>query len=178
MRFFLILLALLSSGLAIFTEFRSIKESALFFDLSNSIPVFILWTSTFIFTFLSVKGYSADKRVVSFLPSILCIIGLCVVYWHSKKRETLDDSPSVFTATTDQIGSDGGFILEFKKDGYLKAEKRDHLALTYYWGGYIQIKDTITLNLPLDFKLGKQAILTDTSLRVINDTIQFAIYRK
>ena len=174
----LILLALISSGLAIFAEFRSVKESTLFFDWLNSVPIIILWTSTLIFIFLTVKSFNADKRFISFLPSILCIIGLCIVYWHSKRRETLDDSPSIFTATTYQIGSDGGFILDFKKDGYLKGEKRDHWAVTYYWGDYTQYKDTIILYLPLDFKLGKQAVLTDTSLRVMNDTIRFDIYKQ
>lgn len=173
-----ILLALLSSGLAIFAEFRSVKESTLFFDWLDSVPVIILWASTFIFIFLAAKSFKVDKPLIAFLPSIVCIIGLCIVYWHSKRRETLDDLPAIFTATTYQIGNDGGFILDFKKDGYLKAEKRDHWAVTYYWGEYSQKNDTIKLDLPLDFKLGKQLVLTDTSLSVINDTIRFDIYKQ
>ncbi len=113
-----------------------------------------------------------------FLPAMICILGLCIVYWHSAKREAIGNLRSVFTAATYQIGSDGGFILDFKKGGHLKGEKRDHWGVTYYWGNYSQNKDTVNINIPLDFKLGRQAILTDTSLCIVYDTIKFDIYKQ
>jgi len=80
-------------------------------------------------------------------------------------------------ATTYQIGNDGGVKLDFKKNGHLKAEKDDHWRVTYYWGRYEMEKDSILMHIPLDFKLDKKAILTDTSLRFSNDTISFQVIR-
>ncbi|WP_153797448.1 hypothetical protein [Foetidibacter luteolus] len=173
-----VILALASSGLAIFAEFRSIKESTLFFDWLDHIPIIILWTLMFIFTFLATKRFISSKHFMPFLPAMICILGLCIVYWHSAKREAIGNLRSVFTAATYQIGSDGGFILDFKKGGHLKGEKRDHWGVTYYWGNYSQNKDTVNINIPLDFKLGRQAILTDTSLCIVYDTIKFDIYKQ
>ena len=112
------------------------------------------------------------------MPLTIGAIAILAIVWHTHLRNNLDNSQTSFTAATSQIGSDGGFIIDFKKNGHLKAERQDHWSVTYYWGNYTVEKDTIQLDLSLDFKLGKQAILTNNSLQIIGDTIRFAIYKQ
>lgn len=98
--------------------------------------------------------------------------------WHQKKMEELDNSPTKFEASTYDIGSDGGFVIDFKTNGHLKAEKRDHWAVTYYWGKYSQNHDTINLDIPLNFRISRQALLTKDSLHFIGDTAKFFVVRQ
>jgi hypothetical protein len=143
--------ALLISGLAIFTEFRSVKEVTLFFDWVASVPLMALCFLAFIFLLLKARNYKNSKRLTSFLASIICIISIATIVRLKHNRSYWDNSPTNFTAITYQIDSDGGFVLEFKKNGHLKAERRNHWAVPYYWGKYNQKNDTVRFDIPLDF---------------------------
>lgn len=89
--------------------------------------------------------------------------------------ETLDNSPTEFTATTFDIGTDGGLVLDFKENGHVKAEKRDHWIVTYYWGTYSKSNDTINLDIPFDFTISRQALLTKDSLHFVNESARFIV---
>lgn len=177
MKLYQAIIALLIGGLAIFIEFRSVEELTLFFDWVSSVPFFTLCFLTLLFLLLNARKFVRNKKFTSFLPITICIISIAIIVWHKMNRSSLDNSPTKFTATTYQIGSDGGFILDFKKNGHLKAERRDHWAVTYYWGKYYEKSDTITFDMPLDFQIKRQAILTDTSLNIIGDTISFQVFK-
>ena len=172
-----IITALIVSGLAVHFEFRSRKELTLFFDWVNSIPFIMLCVLATVFLILNIRRYVSLSVATSFLPAFICLMSIILVLWHSQRRTILDNSPTSFTATTYQIGNDGGFVLDFKKNGHLKAERRDHWAVTYYWGKYYRVEDTIKLDIPFNFNLAPQAILTDTSLHIIGDTIMFEVVK-
>ena len=176
MKLFQIIIALLFSGLAIFGEFRNIKESTIFPTLLDT-PFPILCTLAIIFLVINIRQYIKGKKLYSFLPVLICAAAIMPIYWHIKKRQDISRSESIFVATTYQIGSDGGFILYFKKDGNLHAERRDHWLLTKYWGHYSRNNDTVNLDIPLNFQLGKTGILTDTSLTILGDTIKFDVLK-
>ena len=178
MRPFQIIIASLLCGLALWTEFKTIKESALFTDWLNVVPFWTLCALTIFFIVANTHTYYLDKQIISFLPLLICVTALSVVLWHQNKIKSLDNSQTKFTATSYDIGSDGGFILDFKLNGHLKAEKRDHWTVTYYWGNYTQNLDTINLNIALDFKLARQALLTDDSLHLLGDTTRFIVFRQ
>ena len=112
-----------------------------------------------------------------YLPAILCIASLTIIGWHQRKIKRLDKLPTIFSATTYDIGNDGGFTLEFKANGYVNAKKIDHFESTFYRGKYIQNRDSFHLSIPLDFQLGKTAIIKRDSLYIVGDTIKFFVLR-
>ncbi len=87
----------------------------------------------------------------------------------------LDNSSTAFTATTYDIGSDGGLVIDFKVNGHIKAEKRDHWVVTNYWGKYWKNSDTIIFDIPFDFNISRRAILTKDSFYLINDSARFFV---
>lgn len=177
MRTLQIIITSFFGGLALWTEFKSIKESALFTAWLDSFPFWTLFVLTVVLIVMNIRQYSSNMRIISFLPVWLCVIFLSTIIWHQQKIKKLDNSPTKFSASTYDIGSDGGFILDFKVNGHLKAEKRDHWTITYYWGDYSQNHDTVNLNISLDLKLGRQAVLTDESLHFLGDSIKFVVFR-
>ena len=172
------IISLLIGGCAIWAELRPIRKSTLFFDWVDSVPFVFFCICTLLFLVLNTKHYFRHKQIVSFVPLLICVSAFFIIAWHKKRIESLEMSETLFTATTYQIGNDGGFIIDFKRDGRLKAERRDHWSVTYYWGNYSSKNDTINLDIPLDFKLGKKGVMTDTSLRLLDDTINFQMERR
>jgi|GEM_PF-2542724 len=177
MKFYQIAIASIVGGLALYAETRQIKTLSLFFEWINSIPLIGLSATSLIFFILNTRKFIRHKKLIVFAPVLICLIFLSMLIGQIKRRAFLDNSETSFIATTYQIGNDGGFKLDFKKNGHLKAEKDDHWRVTYYWGRYEMEKDSILMHIPLDFKLDKKAILTDTSLRFSDDTISFQVIR-
>lgn len=173
-----ILIALFFGGLVLYPEFQSIKEYSVFSAFIESLPFWGLCLLIVILLAIQIKQYSEKKKITFILPLLICITSLAITLGHQKMIENLDNSPTNFKAITYDIGNDGGFIFDFKKDGHLKAEKRDHWLDTYYWGNYSQNQDTINLYIPLNFKLGRKALLTLDSLHFINDTVKFSVFRR
>ena len=177
MKLFQIIITLILGVFAINTEFRSIKQYSLFFDWVHSAPFYILWLLMFFFLVVNIIQYIKYRKILVLLPLLICIISILIVVRIKTRRDFLDNSETSFKATTYSIGNDGGFILDFKKNGHLKAERRDHWLLTYYWGKFTSKGDTIYLDIPLDFNLGKQAVLNGKTLNIINDTVTFETYQ-
>ena len=96
---------------------------------------------------------------------------------QKRERARLNNAPDIFTAYTNEIGSDGGLDLEFKSNGILKITKMDHWELSEYRGRYQMKDDTVDLDIPLEFKLGKKGVLGIDSLRFIDDTLRFEVHR-
>ncbi len=171
-------MAFLIGGLAIAMEYRPIKDVSFFTDWYDAAPFWMLLIWTIVCLVIDVRRYLSSKKLLSFSPLFLCLIFVSIVMWHQKTMEALDNSPTQFTATNDAIGSDGGFVLDFKVNGYLKAEKRDRFSVTYYRGRYTQLHDTIVLNIPLNFHLAKRGLLRNDSLCLIGDTTRFYVLRQ
>lgn len=172
-----IITALVINGLAVTAELRPVKEQALLFGWINSAPIATIFIASLIFLTLNIKKYLTHKSLSCFIPLTVCVCSLFIMISYKKNRDYLDTSATSFTAHTLEIGSDGGFKFDFKKNGHLVAERMDHWKETRYWGKYYRSNDTITLDIPLNFKLGKRAILTDTSLNFIDDTIKFNAHK-
>jgi hypothetical protein len=171
-----LILILLFGGLTMFLEFRSIKESIISWgDLFDAIPLFVLFILTIAYLFVNSGQYRQHKNLRSFIPSAVGLLLLGVTAGHMWLRSHYDNSPTLFTATNYELGNDGGFSLEFKKNNHLKGKKIDHFSSTTYWGTYKKQSDTLILNIPLDFKMGRQAIFQDSILRFIDDTVKFEI---
>ncbi len=171
-----IILTILICGIALILELRTTKQFALFFDWINSVPLVGLSILSFLFLILNTRNYIKNRLVISFLPMFVSLISLFVVIYSLKSRVKQDNSKTLFKATTNSIGNDGGLIFDFKKNGHLKVERRDHWVVTYYWGKYYTQKDTVFLDISLDFKLEKKALLNDSSLIFIKDNFTFDLY--
>lgn len=177
MRLIQLFLALLISALSVWIEFRPIKEFSLFTDWIYVIPFGVLCVSVVVFLVVNLRQFIPHKQIISFTPLLICLVAVTIILFHKARIAQLDNSPSTFTASTFDIGSDGGFVLDFKANGHLKAEKRDHWSVKYYWGEYAVKNDTFDLNIPLDFKLSKRAFLMHDSLFFEGDTAKFSVYR-
>jgi hypothetical protein len=173
-----LLIILLFGGFAIQEEFNNIKESSII-DILGENPILILLCGiAIIYLIINTQQFICNKRVLSFIPSVLALAFIGLIFWHKQKRKSDDNSPSLFEAWTQDIGNDGGFRLEFKKNNILKGLKIDHLSSTTYWGTYQQSRDTLILNIPLDFKMGRQATLENNTFRIIDDSIKFEVSRQ
>lgn len=171
-----IVITLIFGLFGICVETRSIKESSLFAWI-DSIPFVALCIVTFLLSIITIWKYLKYKKLVLLFPLLFGAASILIIIWHRKARKELDNSPINFTASTYQIGSDGGFVLEFKKNGHLKAERYDHWMVTNYWGKYSYNKDTIELDIPLNFELGRKAIIAGNSLIFMNDTVKFNVFK-
>jgi hypothetical protein len=172
-----LLIAFILSVLAILTEFRSIKETTLFTQWFDAAPFLGLCGAVVIFLVVAIWRFFSKRAIFTFLLFLVCGTSLLFILWHQKKVNGLDKSPTAFTAITQDIGNDGGFRLDFKKNGHLKAEKGDHWSFTEYWGNYTRHGDTIKLDIDFDFKLGKEAIMVNDSLHFIGSTFKFYTVR-
>lgn len=163
---------------SILVEYQSLKENTVFgTELIQSVPLTLLCILTIVYLFKSVNQYAKIKNAYAFIPFLLGVFFLLITFGHMIVRSNLDNSPTLFFATTNNIGNDGGFKLDFKKNNHLKGVKIDRFSTTFYWGSYIKLNDTIKIDLPTDFKLGKIAFLQKDTLHFVNDTIHFAIYK-
>lgn len=180
MRTVQLFLTILFGGLTLYLEFRDIKEWTLFLgdDLFDAVPLITLCTLTVVYLFKNSKQYRQQSNIMCFLPCVMGLLFLAVTVGHMLLRSKYDNSPTAFTATNYDLGSDGGFTLDFKKNNHLKGIKIDRFSTTTYWGTYKQQGDTLVLNIPLDFKMGRQAVFQDSILRFINDTVKFEVYRQ
>jgi len=131
--------------------------------------------------FLIIKGlwlFFKDNAKFDLIPLVICIATTAVYFWHIHYIQRLDESETNFNATTNAIGSDGGLYFDFKKNGHLKVEKQDHWMTTDYWGSYTQNRDTIILDIPLNFHFGKKGILDKATLRMLDDTVHLSVARE
>lgn len=171
-------IALLFGWLAIHIAFSPVYVDALFFAWMYSAPFVLLCVLTLVFLIRSIQQFFVkNEKILVFLPVVISSICILVVVIQNERREALDNSATIFRASTREIGSDGGFNLYFKENGVLKAEKQDHWAVSYYWGEYHLKNDTVELDIPLDFKLGKKAVLSGKSLLFLDDSPTFEVYR-
>jgi hypothetical protein len=175
----------LSSGIALFwgiaaiySAYLPIKHYSLFFSWIYSAPIVLLCLSALLFLTLLIRQYVKKMKTLALAPFIICLVSGFFAYHLDERRKGLDNSDTSFKASTDKFGNDGGFYMDFKKNGHVQAERHDHWELTSYWGGYRRDKDTIYLDVPLDFPLGKKAILTDTTLQFLDDTINFRAFKE
>ena len=157
MRSVQIILILLFAGLTVYLEFRDIQEWTLFGgDLFDAVPFYALCILTVVYLFKNSRQYRQRKNIVSFVPSAIGLLFLAVTVGHMLLRSHYDNSPTRFTATNYDLGSDGGFTLDFKQNNHLKGKKVDRFSSTTYWGTYKQQGDTLVLNIPLDFEMGQR----------------------
>lgn len=164
-------------GMAFRIAYLPVFHDTLFFTWLNYVPFFCLGALTIVYSFLNSRLYIQTKNLLAFLPVVIGLICVFVIIMQNKKRESWDQAATIFTARTNQIGSDGGLTLDFKSDGILKVTKMDHWAVTYYWGRYELRRDTVDLDIALDFKLGRKGVVGKDTLRFLGDTVRFEVYR-
>lgn len=173
-----IILILLFGGLTVYLEFRDIEEWTLFGgDLFDAVPFYTLCILTLVYLFKNSRQYRQHRSILTYLPSAMGLLFLMVTVGHMLMRSKHDNSPTLFSATNYDLGSDGGFTLDFKSNNHLKGKKIDRFSTTTYWGTYKQHRDTLVLDIPLDFKMGRQAVFQDSILRFIDDTVRFEVFR-
>lgn len=171
-----LILILLFGGLAVYLEFRNMKEWTLFGgNLLDNVPFFILCIVLVVCLWKNIRQFRQSKNLVSLFPFTIGLVLFALTLGHNLLRSRHDKSPTLFTATNYDLGTDGGFRLHFKKDDYLVGEKIDHFSTTTYWGEYKRNGDTIILDIPLDFKMGRQAVIQNNVLRFLDDTVKFEI---
>jgi hypothetical protein len=177
MRRFLTIILIAFSGLVIYYQFKPIKESSIFLDDFFLSTFFLSATCLFTLTSLirSIKSFKQQQRFVFFLPAIAGLASMSMVFAHRFYRSQADERQILFQAMNYDIGTDGGFTFEFKKDGYLKGLKNDRLSTTYYWGRYKRQADTLLLDIQLDFKLGRVAYVQGGKMHFKNDTTMFEV---
>jgi len=179
MRLVQILLILFLGGSAVYLECRDIKEWSLFgSDVFEAVPLFGLCVLTIVYLFKDGRQFQKQKNLAAFLPSVTGLLFLTATVGHMLLRTHYYNSPTVFTATNFNLGRDDVFTLDFKKNNHLKGEKIDRLSSTTYWGTYRQKKDTLILDISLDFTMGRQAVIQDSILRFIDDTVRFEVFRR
>ena len=173
------ILILALSLLGVWLQFRNIKEdSVLGLDMLDGVPLAALCILTTIFLFSNSLQFRKTKNYLSFIPAFTGLVFIAIIFGHKQWRSSLDSSRTLFTATNNSLGSDGGFIFDFKENNQLKGEKRDHWMVTYYWGRYKKQGDTLLLDIPLNFKMGRHAVLHNDILKFTDDTIHFEVYRQ
>ncbi|MBU7578098.1 MAG: hypothetical protein KAF40_08565, partial [Flavihumibacter sp.] len=63
-----------------------------------------------------------------------------------------------------------------KENKVLIGEKIDRFSKTTYWGTYNRDGDAITIDIPLDFKLSKSALLQENILYFPGDSLRFKVF--
>jgi hypothetical protein len=180
MRRFQLFIILLAGGLTVFDEFRNIKESTMFgIEMFEFVPMILLCILTVVYLIKNINQHTdTDTRnIICLIPSLLGLLFLVLTFGHMLIRSNLDNSKTFFTATTNDVGSDGGFTLDFKTNSHLKGEKIDRFSTTSYWGSYTKLNDTIKLDIPTDFKMGRVALLKKDTLSFLDDTSHFLVYK-
>ena len=130
MRWLQLLLVLLLGLFAVWLEFRNIKRNAVLgIDMLDAVPLIGLCLLTSWFIITSAFKFKRTKSYYSFLPGLAGIIFIMVIFGHKKNRSSLDNSPTLFEARNYDIGSDGGLILDFKKNSHLD----DTVRFEVYW---------------------------------------------
>jgi hypothetical protein len=168
----------LFGGLTIYLEFQNIKQWTLFgAELFDFIPLILLCILTVVYLIKNVNQYQVSRNFILLIPSLTGLLFLALTFGHKFIRSHLDNSQTLFTAVNYDIGNDGGFTLDFKTNNHLKGVRVDHFSETYYWGSYAKHGDTLELDIQLDFKMGKHALLQKDTLRFMDDTIHFSVYK-
>lgn len=172
-----VLLVLVVGTIALRIAYLPVVHDMLFFSWTYQVPFFCLGVLTIVYCLLNIRKYLDAKQLLGLTPLTIGIVAILLVVIQQRKRSNWDKAFIIFTASTTQIGNDGGFSLNFKREGIVKATKMDHWSVTYYWGKYRLEKDTVYLDVPLDFELGKIAVLEKDALRFLGDTLVFRVYR-
>lgn len=163
-------------GLSLFLESRNIRESSIFGgEIFYDIPFYTLCIITIYYLIKNNSQFIKHRRYAAFIPATTGIVFIILIVGNMLNRSSNDKSLILFTAYNYDIGNDGGFRLDFKDNNYLKAQKIDRFSTTYYWGTYERFGDSLMLDIPLDFKMGNQAILQDSVMHIIDDTLKFYV---
>jgi len=164
-------------GLAVFVEFRNIRDWDLlmFGSLLHYIPVSILLLLSINYLVRNIQRYQRVKKKGILIPGTIGLLFLLLVFGHMIVLSQMEKAPNLFTAHNGDIGSDGGFLLEFKSNNRIKGHRIDKFGETFYWGSYTMKNDTVDLNINLDFPMGRHAIIQDQTLVFLDDTVTFSI---
>jgi len=179
MRGILLLLIFVFGSIAVVSEFQSIKEWTLFGGgIFEAFVLIILCILTVVFLFTDYSRFRQTRNYLSFIHSFTGLLCLGLVFGHMIIRSSKDNSKTLFEAYNENIGIDGDFTLDFKVNNHLKGTRVDHFSTISYWGSYVKRGDTLILNIPLDFQMGRHAILKGNTMQFTDDTIHFNVYMR
>jgi hypothetical protein len=175
MQRFQIVFLIVTGGLAVYFQFKKVKEESLFLDDFSlaTICLVISWMLTLVLLFQGIRLFKQKRSYYAFLPALVGVVVILLVFGHRYYRGAINKHQTIFQAMNYDIGTDGGFTFEFKQGGYLQGTKVDRFSTTYYWGHFVRQRDSLLLDITLDFKLGRRAYLQDNILRFQNDTTKF-----
>lgn len=177
MRIILLLLLLVLGAISVEFEFRDIQESDILTGpITESIPFYSLCAITLYYLIRSITNFQKNKKLVAFIPSVIGLIFIGITSNHKVFRSNQKSYQTLFRASSNEFGNDGGFSLNFKENKVLIGEKIDRFSKTTYWGTYKQEADTIIIDIPLDFQLGKTALLQDSVLYFPEDSLKFEVF--
>jgi hypothetical protein len=171
-----LIILLVTGGLAVWFELQPIYRYGLTEIQGRTVSLYILCILLFIATIRAVIRFRRLKKISTFIPPAVGLVSLLIVIFHARWRSDLENSPSIMLAHTSAFGTDGGLALEFKKDNHVVAELRNRIDLTRFWGRYQIKQDTVYLDLPVDFNLGKKGILADNRLLMIDSKVSFKFH--
>jgi hypothetical protein len=140
MRRFLTIILITFGGLAIYYQSKPIKESSIFLDDFFLSTFFLSATSLLTLTSLirSIKSFKQQRRFFFFLPAIAGLASISMVFGHRFYRSKTDERQVLFQAMNYDIGTDGGFTFEFKKDGYLKGSDAMRITPSCQKPGFVR----------------------------------------
>jgi hypothetical protein len=165
-------------GIAVIREFQNIKEWTVFGgDLFGAFLLIILCILTVFFLFKNYSRFKQTRNYFTFIHSFTGLLFLGLIFGHMIIRSSYDNSKTLFEAYNETTGNDEGFTLDFKMNKHLKGQRVDRFGTTSYWGSYTKQGDTLILDIPLDFKMGRHAILQGNILQFTDDTIHFNVYK-
>ncbi len=161
--------------MATYIEFLNIKRSALFFSWIDYAPFVCLIISIVISLILIVIRHG--KR--NYFPFLIGIAFCTTILTHNLYLNSLEKSAILlFEARNNEIGNDGGLILYFYENGFLKAEKRDHWMVTNYYGYYDTENDTISIDNPVSKYISEEGYFESESKLVFNWEIEMDVIKK
>jgi len=179
MKLFQLIIILLLAGLTVPFEFQNVFQETLFgFEaFIRNVLITLLCIVTIVFLLLNFFNYKRSKQIILFIPPISGLLLLGLIFVHKQIRNQINNSPTLFAADNPYLGNDGGFTLEFKANNHVIGQKMDHWSFTTYWGSYTKQGDTLLLDIPLDFKMGRHGVIHGDTISFIDDTIKFGIYK-
>jgi hypothetical protein len=178
MRIILLLLLVVLGAISVEFEFRDIQErDILTGPITESIPFYSLCAITLYYLIRSITNYQKHKKLVAFIPSVIGLVLIGITSNHKIIRSNQKNYQTLFIASSNEFGNDGGFRLNFKENKVLIGEKIDRFNKTTYWGTYKQEEDTIRIDIPLNFQLGKTALLQDSVLYFPEDSLRFEVFQ-
>lgn len=155
-------------ALAVWKEWQPVKVETLWKPDMASIAMGLLYLVTFIVLIMAIRQWKKGHGKAAFTACGVALAFIALIWGQRWALIAREAEPDVFSARAEGVGGDGALYLSFKKGHYVTAQKQDQWTQTFYRGSYSRQGDTLELDIPLDFPLGKRAVIEGDTLRFLN----------